>query len=153
MCDGLADGAAWGLCNAYCEAMDCDGTPKASDQACQHVLENFVAQDAGPIPCGCPCFDETDLDDVVARCDAPVFSPILCQTLPAEPVIFCGGNVTNFLALAEEPPLPGFPGQCSLIDFDGDPFVLLGNLRPDELTACIGLIEAKQSEGVCDIGP
>jgi hypothetical protein len=54
VCDGVADGAAWGLCNAYCEAMDCDGTPKASDQACQHVLENFRAQDSGPIPCGSP---------------------------------------------------------------------------------------------------
>lgn len=40
VCDGLT-GAAWGLCNAYCEAMDCDGVPQASDAACNRVADNF----------------------------------------------------------------------------------------------------------------
>ena len=31
VCEGLS-GAAFGLCNAYCEAMDCDGEPKASQK-------------------------------------------------------------------------------------------------------------------------
>lgn len=45
-------GAAWGLCNAYCEAMDCDCptngdpenpdcVPNASPRACDRVLANF----------------------------------------------------------------------------------------------------------------
>ena len=55
------DGAAWGLCNAYCEAMDCDSNnPSASDKACARVLANFEKQtDGAEIPCGvgvtCPC--------------------------------------------------------------------------------------------------
>ena len=37
VCDGAGlTGALWGLCNAYCEAMDCDsGAPKASLEACR----------------------------------------------------------------------------------------------------------------------
>ena len=34
-------GAAWGLCNAYCEAMDCDEDPNASATACDRVLAKF----------------------------------------------------------------------------------------------------------------
>ena len=39
-CDDLV-GAAFGLCNAYCEAMDCDGEPQASERACDKVLSNY----------------------------------------------------------------------------------------------------------------
>ena len=38
VCDGLS-GAAFGLCNAYCEAMDCDSeAPNANETACLKVL-------------------------------------------------------------------------------------------------------------------
>ena len=51
-CEGQT-GAAFGLCNAYCEAMDCDSDdPQASDQACVHVLDNFVKLTGTEIP---PC--------------------------------------------------------------------------------------------------
>ena len=33
---------AWGLCNAFCTAMDCDGDPNASGQACGRVAANFM---------------------------------------------------------------------------------------------------------------
>jgi len=37
VCDGEV-GAAFGLCNAFCEAMDCDSdSPRASEQACDRV--------------------------------------------------------------------------------------------------------------------
>ena len=36
-------GAAFGLCNAYCEAMDCDSVnAQASDKACEKVLDRFL---------------------------------------------------------------------------------------------------------------
>ena len=42
VCDGQV-GAAYGLCNAYCEAMDCDSAnPQASNQACEKVLDRFL---------------------------------------------------------------------------------------------------------------
>ena len=51
-CDGLP-GAQYGLCNAYCEAMDCDSdVPMANPIACGKVLENFKKKSGGfPPPC------------------------------------------------------------------------------------------------------
>jgi hypothetical protein len=52
-CDGQS-GAAFGLCNAYCEAMDCDGDlPQASELACVRVLDRFQQITGSEIPsCG-----------------------------------------------------------------------------------------------------
>lgn len=53
-------GALKGLCNAYCEAMDCDSNdPRASARACERVRGNFLeaSGDQEP-PCvqvSCPC--------------------------------------------------------------------------------------------------
>ena len=54
VCDDAGfTGAAWGLCNAYCEAMDCDHeTPQASARACEQVLANFHRLTNGEDP---PC--------------------------------------------------------------------------------------------------
>ena len=56
VCDGLS-GAQYGLCNAYCEAMDCDSPePNASDTACDRVLANFMDKaDGENPPCTDPC--------------------------------------------------------------------------------------------------
>jgi len=54
-CDGL-EGAAYGLCNAYCEAMDCDGEPQASEKACARVKANYEKKTGEVPPCD-PCFD------------------------------------------------------------------------------------------------
>lgn len=51
VCDILT-GPEWGLCNAYCEAMDCDGIPVASQNACDKVRANFERKTGGDtIPC------------------------------------------------------------------------------------------------------
>ena len=50
-CEGQV-GSAFGLCNAYCEAMDCDSDdPQASDIACDKVMDRFE-QATGSLP---PC--------------------------------------------------------------------------------------------------
>lgn len=57
VCDGEV-GAAFGLCNAYCEAMDCDSADHhASDAACSRVKSNFERKTGRPLPCEvvCPC--------------------------------------------------------------------------------------------------
>ena len=62
VCDGLS-GAAFGLCNTYCEAIDCDSDfPSASQKACDRVAGNFERHSEGePLPCeieeplDCPC--------------------------------------------------------------------------------------------------
>ncbi len=40
VCEGET-GRAFGLCNAYCEAMDCDWDPNASEKACARVKSNY----------------------------------------------------------------------------------------------------------------
>lgn len=44
--------AAFGLCNAYCEAMDCDSDePRASEVACDKVWERFYSLTEKEYPC------------------------------------------------------------------------------------------------------
>jgi hypothetical protein len=70
------DAAAWGLCNAYCEAMDCAGDdPQASDRACERVLENWEKHADGlTIPCEqveCPCWSSSEELDLLHDSLAP----------------------------------------------------------------------------------
>ena len=53
VCDGL-HGAAFGLCNAYCEAQDCDVHPRPS---CAQLRKNFLKKTGSPVfPCDrIPC--------------------------------------------------------------------------------------------------
>ena len=58
VCDNET-GAAFGLCNAYCEAMDCDSAdPQASATACTKVRSKFQNVAGHDLPCeqpaGCP---------------------------------------------------------------------------------------------------
>jgi hypothetical protein len=66
VCDGET-GAAFGLCTAYCEAMDCDSDdPSASPKACSKVARNFERITGRVLPCeavACPCFTAQDLQD------------------------------------------------------------------------------------------
>jgi hypothetical protein len=56
VCSGL-QGAAFGLCNAYCEAQDCDVHPRPS---CAHLLANFRRITGVPsFPCDARCGDGT----------------------------------------------------------------------------------------------
>ena len=54
VCDDAGiSGAPWGLCNAYCEAMDCDSdTPKASLEACSKTAMKYEEKTSGSVlPC------------------------------------------------------------------------------------------------------
>jgi hypothetical protein len=54
VCDGL-EGAAFGLCIAYCEATDCgDGVNYASFQACASLQKNWIKKTGlEEFPCNC----------------------------------------------------------------------------------------------------
>jgi hypothetical protein len=57
VCDGQP-GALWGLCVAYCEAMDCDSeSPLADEQACERVLANYMKKSGGELPPCPPCLE------------------------------------------------------------------------------------------------
>lgn len=73
ICDNLI-GQAFGICNAYCEALDCHlDNPNASATACTKLFDKFVQVTGVVPPCEitCPC---TEL---------PFFSDILDGTSPA----------------------------------------------------------------------
>ncbi len=59
VCDEMGyKGRAWGLCNAYCEAMDCDSDePRASDRACERVFRNWQRAVGGDEIPPCSCLD------------------------------------------------------------------------------------------------
>ena len=114
-------GAAFGLCNAYCDAMECDSAdPHASDTACEKVAEKFTQLTGRDLP----CVEDTpfcEIDD-----DCRVFSFLCegcyCRALHIdEPGLVCDGNVvmcfedpcTNYTAVCNA-------GECEL-SFEGPP--------------------------------
>ena len=68
-------GALKGLCNAYCEAMDCDGDPNANISACETVREKFLKKSGGiEPPCLVPPPLDSDGDGVPNDSDNCVFT-------------------------------------------------------------------------------
>jgi len=67
VCDGL-HGAAFGLCNAYCEATDCgDGVNYASFKACASLQKNWKKKTGlDEFPCDC---SEGDVFDPEVGCE------------------------------------------------------------------------------------
>ncbi|HEX6901375.1 MAG TPA: hypothetical protein VF789_16740 [Thermoanaerobaculia bacterium] len=63
-------GAAYGLCNAYCEAMDCESDdPQASETACTRVKDKFTQITGRDLPCekpACPCAAHPAWDSVIS---------------------------------------------------------------------------------------
>ena len=63
VCDDETSGKAWGLCNAYCEAMDCDADPAANPKACERVEALYTSNTGNEsLPCEevvveCPCVE------------------------------------------------------------------------------------------------
>src|ERR1700759_1156722 len=116
VCDGL-HGALFGLCNAYCEAMDCDSpNHHASDTACAQTLQNYMKHSGGqPPPCAvtCPCpqclplFAALAAGDVeVQQCVADdnsqvtsVVTPVGTFALVNQSALapFCSVNLTTFV--------------------------------------------------------
>lgn len=115
VCDGQT-GAAYGLCNAYCEAMDCDSpSPQASPKACSRVQRNYQRITGQPLPCDVPCpcpgllplfgaiVDGTALPD---RCivDSSTISVLLPDNTfafvdSAASPAFCSDNLESFVDL------------------------------------------------------
>lgn len=87
VCDNLI-GVAFGLCNAYCEAMDCDSDePRASLKSCARIFEKFD-KIVGEAP---PCVAVEVEFEVVKRC-----SPVAA---PGETITY----VIDYLSTSEHP--------------------------------------------------
>ncbi len=72
VCDGLS-GAAFGACNAYCEAMDCDSAnPHASERACSNQFNRFEKLTGNIPPCVCPCVQAFPDFGATVRGEVPI---------------------------------------------------------------------------------
>ncbi|MEE8526096.1 MAG: hypothetical protein V3T72_19330 [Thermoanaerobaculia bacterium] len=95
-CDGLP-GPLFGLCNAYCEAMDCDTGANASDPACERVLANYHRHSGGADP---PCIQSAGCCEPhdTPSCDDAGCANQVCDFLPA----CCIGVWDDFCAVAAD---------------------------------------------------
>jgi len=107
ICDSVT-GASFGLCNAFCEAMDCDSpTPQASATACEKVRSNWEKQQGvgTRFPCdpqppqGCSPFDDT-------------WTAVVVSGLPYEQQIQCVCDRTGDALFANSWVEPSFPSLC-----------------------------------------
>ena len=130
VCD-LQSGAAFGLCNAYCEAMDCDSLdPNASPNACERVASNYKKITNSDISCAIAC----SADDECGNCATPEDTEACCQ-LHSDP--------TNPFQVCEPPPPAACTdedqcGNCATQD-ETDACCLTHNNDPDNpFPACEG---------------
>lgn len=74
--DAELGGALKGLCNAYCEAMDCEADPNANINACESVHGKFLKKSGGiELPCVVPPVLDTDGDSVPDDLDNCAYTP------------------------------------------------------------------------------
>lgn len=104
VCD-VFSGAAFGLCNAYCEAMDCDSpNPHASPTACARVAANFERHTGMAPPCAVsPC----DCPDEFARLTSGATPLAECLRLGDSTVLFAQDGAAVFVTI-----VPGGASGC-----------------------------------------
>jgi len=149
VCDGEF-GRAFGLCSAYCEAMDCDlandgdpnTSPNASNTACGNIRDKYMRVTGEDLPCEqswvCPCADNgfADWDDL---------GKVGCTSFEV-PCPECGTDYFGLAALnagffpvawlnnGDDNELP--PNGCGVL--------LLGSyvaITPQQAQSCISLIQ------------
>ena len=154
VCDELGlEGRAWGLCSAYCEALDCDSPyPKASPRACERLGNRLEEVAEGASRCEvveCPCFTLADLEQITAAtscnlsvntmCNGTTFrSDVVSDTTtvgicdpsyPEGSIVTVSGPYENHLGGAKtNPPLPAKKCLPSTLE---------------ELYACMDLVETR----------
>ncbi len=101
-------GAALGLCQSYCEAMDCDGVPQATQAACDSVQAKWFRQTGiNEIPCGAgsapgdlPLTAGTPFDSMCPFDDTTLFpeNPVaeICASLGPEVTYFFPGSANDW---------------------------------------------------------
>lgn len=135
VCD-RESGAAYGLCTAYCEAMDCDDPNKrASDAGCAAVRRNFEKKTGRPIPCAmtCPCAGLLQL-----------FADINSGAVRVRRCIADDNLLTVITVDGDRAVIDSLSPSCSV---NGDPpFV---ELTPAEVLVCrVSLRKAVEAQGI-----
>ena len=125
-------GRAYGICNAYAQAMDCDtGQNRASSQACENLktkFESLVTPDSSSSTSGgtattCPCYSDLSLVGFTENST--------CSIGPTEALIF---DLTT-LHMAQAGATDSFMG-CDLDGATQEP------IPSDQALACVNIITA-----------
>jgi hypothetical protein len=140
VCDSET-GAAYGLCNAYCEAMDCDSDdPHASANACSKVQAKFQQITGRDLPCEvppvtCPCNRPADI--IFSRMVAGEIAISSCSIAESGSI-----RVSNSSLIAAFVNLEN--GQCG-----ASPGGVPSPTTPEEAQLCIQLlVQAANRQGV-----
>jgi hypothetical protein len=143
VCDNET-GAAFGLCNAYCEAMDCESDdPQASETACGKIRDKFTQITGRDLPCEVP--------QVTCPCNDPATNPVFADTVAGLRTIdSCTlssvGQITVILA-------PSTPVNNAFVDpisgrCSSSPGMTLPT-TPEQAQLCIQLlVQAADAQGV-----
>lgn len=141
VCDN-EKGAAFGLCNAYCEAMDCtDPNQRSSDTACEAVKRNFEKKTGRPLPCAlqCPCNSVLELFEQIVSGQA-----IVSRCIADNNLLYVIADTGDF-ALIDS----GVAPSCSV---NGEPpFVELNST--EALVCRVSLRRAAEAQGVVCTSP
>jgi hypothetical protein len=149
VCSGL-QGAAFGLCNAYCEAQDCDVHPRPS---CAALRRNFARLTGSPVlPCDAVCGDGT-VNQRTEECDPPgsaCADERVCQMDCTCPEPVCGDGILDSGEQCDPPgaPCPNDPNRSCRDDCTcPQPFCGDGIIDPGE--ACDPPNSACGDGGLC----
>jgi len=126
VCDNES-GAAFGLCTAYCEAMDCDSdTPHASATACSKVRNKFMQITGRDLPC----------QAVICPCNDPAVNPLFADTVAGRTVILSCTIINGvILNLSPSGSASAIQGRCDAFGFPALP------TTPEQQQLCIQLLE------------
>jgi hypothetical protein len=153
VCVGFG-GAARGLCNAYCEAMDCDSDEAAASQtACNKVAARFLNITGQMPPCElatCPCEAMTVVNIVAQEwiVDSTVCHEVLNGNNQTQEAVHIGDFATQgFVELDAQ--ISGFGNTCSVDNLlvDGTPVFEFPprGISDAEAAACLRILrEAAQ---------
>ena len=144
VCD-METGAAYGLCNAYCEAMDCESdAPNASATACSKVRTKFQNITGRDVPCEltCPCTSIPEFTAILAGVNF-CFELGLTHTLLSE-----GPNPPDVPYIEAEADTFNGKFLCGYVNFQSGSVIRLP-LTPQEYTDCRQVLHnAAASRGV-----
>ncbi|MCP3963312.1 MAG: hypothetical protein GY719_36200 [bacterium] len=150
VCDPfIGDENAFGLCNAYCEAMDCDSPDvKASQRACERKFQKFKDLTGSPPPCAgvnCPCLSD------------PVFEDLIDGTIAIAACSAEGDEMTDPYIVSVSDLLATNQASATRAEDDGECEVAGTPATPttaEEGIECANLLleaaEAELGEGACD---
>lgn len=146
--DPCADesGAGYGLCNAYCVAMNCDDPDlqEASFQACEKVAANYEKIVGRVLTCGeCPCFTEEDINTVLGT------GFVECNPSQSGYSTIYGSPPTEYLLQGEGPDYDGTSDSCyrRIGSTSGS---WMNDIPENDSLACYYILLSKMNETNCD---